>query len=318
MSVGYEYEDCNCHPWCSDPARDEAVRMAEDGRQGALPTLEEAIAAITQKGNDMATKAEIQAADYRAEATSERTEGVTERRPPDPRGRGNVTGHADTGANTGDRGWHRKQWDDAVGIICDGGSWGRGNSFDVAKIGALMIWADKEMRQTVGLRSMLAAATRELDALKDIIIASEAAPDASDAARTKPVAWAILRGGHFIAATVNKIAANESCKDNGGTVVPLYAAPQPAPGWLTAEERGLIEGMMESASAFPQTMHWHSGLSVRETLLVMESLLARSSPPEVVIPFVDPALARIVYGRDSEWLAALAAAGVTVKEVGRE
>lgn len=32
------------HPWCSNPARDEAVRAAEDNRQGPLPTLEEAIA----------------------------------------------------------------------------------------------------------------------------------------------------------------------------------------------------------------------------------------------------------------------------------
>ena len=32
------------HPWCSDPARDAAVRAAEDGRTGPLPTLEEAIA----------------------------------------------------------------------------------------------------------------------------------------------------------------------------------------------------------------------------------------------------------------------------------
>ena len=46
MSVGYQYEDCHCHPWCSDPARDEAVRASEDGRPGPLPTLEEAIAGV--------------------------------------------------------------------------------------------------------------------------------------------------------------------------------------------------------------------------------------------------------------------------------
>ena len=40
----------------------------------------------------MATKAESQATAYRAEASSERTEGVTERRPPEPGGGGNVTG----------------------------------------------------------------------------------------------------------------------------------------------------------------------------------------------------------------------------------
>jgi hypothetical protein len=32
------------HAWCSDPARDAAVRAAEDGRSGPLPTLGEAIA----------------------------------------------------------------------------------------------------------------------------------------------------------------------------------------------------------------------------------------------------------------------------------
>ena len=41
---GYEYEDCNCHPWCSNSARDIAVRAAEDKRTGPLPTLEETIA----------------------------------------------------------------------------------------------------------------------------------------------------------------------------------------------------------------------------------------------------------------------------------
>ena len=32
------------HAWCSDPSRDAAVRAAEDGRTGPLPTLGEAIA----------------------------------------------------------------------------------------------------------------------------------------------------------------------------------------------------------------------------------------------------------------------------------
>ena len=50
------------HSWCRDIPRDEAVRAAEDGRQGPLPTLEEAIS------------------------------GVTDRRPVDAGGGGNVTG----------------------------------------------------------------------------------------------------------------------------------------------------------------------------------------------------------------------------------
>jgi len=36
------------HTWCSDPARDAAVRAAEDGRTGPLPTLKEAIAGVTE------------------------------------------------------------------------------------------------------------------------------------------------------------------------------------------------------------------------------------------------------------------------------
>jgi len=35
------------HAWCRDPSRDAAVRAAEDGRTGPLPTLGEAIAAVT-------------------------------------------------------------------------------------------------------------------------------------------------------------------------------------------------------------------------------------------------------------------------------
>ena len=54
------------HPWCRDVARDEAVRAAEDGRLGPLPTLEECISSITFKGDDMTTKRDEQAADYRS------------------------------------------------------------------------------------------------------------------------------------------------------------------------------------------------------------------------------------------------------------
>jgi hypothetical protein len=37
------------HAWCRDIARDEAVRAAEDGRTGPLPTLGECIAAVTER-----------------------------------------------------------------------------------------------------------------------------------------------------------------------------------------------------------------------------------------------------------------------------
>ena len=39
------------HAWCKDIARDAAVRAAEDGRTGPLPTLGECIAMIPKSGS---------------------------------------------------------------------------------------------------------------------------------------------------------------------------------------------------------------------------------------------------------------------------
>ena len=201
MSVGYEYEDFSGHPWCRDPARDEAVRASADGRPGPLPTLEEAIAA------------------------------VTERRPPEPGGGGNVT------------------------------------------------------------------------------------PAASGAAGTEVVAWGVMVNGKIDthagsdALFTDKEEADEWCHDaalsNRGTVVPLYAAPQPAKGWLTAEERGSIQHAANLAKA-----SW--SYSVAQEL---ENILAREKPPEVLLPVSWREAAGDVMSAD-EVRAALASAGVTVKEVG--
>jgi hypothetical protein len=84
-------------------------------------------------------------------------------------------------------------------------------------------------------------------------------------------------------------------------------------GWLKEEEREAVDAARDY---FDDDDHGDSECVF--IARVLKQLLARSSPPEVVKPFVDPALARIVYGRDSEWLEALAAAGVPWKEVGRE
>ena len=250
------------HPWCFDPSRDEAVRAAEDGRSGPLPTLEECIA------------------------------GVTERRPPDPRGGGNVTGLRTERV-----------------------------SLSLARMGELIDERDAAIRERDEFRRALTAENdhalrikaelerikAELDELKDIIVASESAPAASGAAGTEVVAWAILRGGHFIVATVNEVAANESCKDYGGTVVPLYAAPQPAPGWLTAEERKAVEYFSEFWDENIVPAEWN------EMAAKLRSLLARSSPPEVVRPNKTTGHEY----RDDQWVRSIIASGAKVKEVGR-
>ena len=56
--------------------------------------------------------------------------------------------------------WQRAKWDEALAIICNGGDWGRGNNFDHGVLGALVIWADKEMDRLTAERD---AAIRDRD-----------------------------------------------------------------------------------------------------------------------------------------------------------
>ena len=217
--------------WCKNIERDEAVRAAEDNRHARLPTLEEAIAMLAKigsassapehenKGNDMATKAEIQRAEYRAEASEQ----------PAP-----------------------------------------------------------------------------------------APPAASGAAGTEPVAWGVrLKQSMEVppgCASPRRVCRKtftqfyftqeEAAQRSGGTVVPLYAAPQPAPGWLTPNERLAISGAI-------LILDQHGQTNIGRTL---DALLARSTPPEVVAP-ASYAVEHPQPPRDLEWRKALAAAGVTVKEV---
>jgi hypothetical protein len=139
---------------------------------------------------------------------------------------------------------------------------------------------------------------------------------ASGGGEGEPVAWGVMIGGKIDqhagsdALFVDKEEADEWCHDaamsNLGTVVPLYRAPPPPRGWLSEDDRRVLS---QAADVLDNTKaHAHAKF--------VRNLLARSTPPVVMLPFVDPALARIVYGRDTEWLASLAAAGVAVKEVG--
>jgi hypothetical protein len=61
--------------------------------------------------------------------------------------------------------------------------------------------------------------------------------------------------------------------------VPLYAAPQPAPGWLTPTQRDAILYLIANRSQFaPQTPHEERRNAASR---VCHDLLARSSRPEV-------------------------------------
>ena len=255
--------------WCRDIPRDEAVRAAEDGRSGPLPTLEEAIAV------------------------------VTDRRPVQPGGGGNVTGGLrtervtlevthDLDAPLGD--WIVQVLDESLG-------------FDES----VRVVDNTAERITQALTAdRFASAVAEADRLRARVAELESsAPAASGAAGTEVVAWGVIEyhGGPIIHATPDEDEATQYA----GYTAPLYAAPQPAKGWLTEKER---ETLMRISYGLDYAQFATSADFIR-------SFLARSSPPQVVPPeqeFRSHSNAL----RDAEWFAALASAGVAVKEVGRE
>lgn len=155
---------------------------------------------------------------------------------------------------------------------------------------------------------------------------ARSAPAASGAAWTEPVssdpvAWGVMLDGKidqyagadslFIDKTEAEGWCGAASPDGKATVVPLYAAPQPAPGWLTAEERGVVERVRD---------HLFDSCQLEFTdIVALDHLLARDTPPEVVRPgkpltfrYGDDAMAN----RDGQWIASLDAAGIKVKEVG--
>ena len=459
------------HAWCRDIDRDEAVRAAEDGRTGPLPTLEEAIATITHKGDHMGTKSDEQAADYRRKASGLRTERVT------------LEFEIDRGVSPREWPWlyilsrsdaHKMRPSESVRVVEEFGTALPKVVEDMAaEITRLDSERDAAIRERDEFRRALTAENdhalrikAELNELKDIVVASGSvadraataemaledapaasewrilevgetleagdemtvdlimdwchvgawvgkqvtsglltfrrrvtAPDANGAAGTEPDAWGVRRnglvdavahrsfrssaehsawlsGGTLVplyaapqAASGNSISSpqpisaagkpdieetqaasgaagdepvawgvtfctNHLCfgvylqqfeadavceRINAGTteyepctVVPLHAAPQAAKGWLTAEERGsiwyAIEGLREAAS---RRNDGHAR--------TLECILDRSSPPEVARPGTQVRYhsMSVEDQRDAQWIAAIAAAGVTLKEVGK-
>ena len=109
---------------------------------------------------------------------------------------------------------------------------------------------------------------------ESVRVVDEAAPAASDAAGTEPDAWGVRRNGlvDCVAHRSSRKSAEGSAEQWGGIVVPLYAAPQAAKGWLTPEERGSIQLAANIAKA-------SLSYSLAQEL---ENILGRSTPPEVV------------------------------------
>ena len=243
--------------WCRDLHRDEAVRASEDNRPGPLPTLEEAIA------------------------------GVTQRRPVDAGGGGNVTGGLRT---------------ERVVL-------------SLARMGELIEERDAAIRERDRIRENAKAehniakaalderdaAIRERESLREQLesVACRAATAENRVAELEPAAKLAP-------------AANAAAESNHAPA----ASGAAGTGWLTAEEREALQYAIDR-------LRWASGVCNEAHANALDSVLARSSPPEVALPGQwkdaggpghpqvswQPFLDTVTSRRDAEWLAALAAEG---------
>ena len=381
--------------WCKDIERDEAVRAAEDGRSGPLPTLEKAIAqafgfdeasvqracdetktwpadiqvqakktlanlleqgvprlqALSEasrwgkrlfearypamipktgspssapeqenKGDDMATKAEIQAADYRAEAAERITQALTADRfaaavaeADTLRARvAELEGQLESVACRAATAETALEAAKAAPAASDAAGWREVLMEIVAAAEGVRDWAGpplvRDEERYLLERDVLNAAIASAEKLLN---APAAAPAASGAAGTEVVSAEQPPSGYVYeyphypppVATVIRFTGGETI--NGSKplrAIPYWFAPQPAKGWLTEEERELIAGITDDDDYTEEGQN------------IAKAILARSSPPEVVAP-ASYAVEHPQPPRDLEWRKALAAAGVTVKEV---
>ena len=316
--------------------------MAKTGSASSAPEHE-------NKGNDMATKAEIRAADNRAEASEQMkarvsfleaaVEWARAERDTAIRERDTLRAERITQALTADRFAAAVREADKLRAR-------------VAELESqLESVADRAATAETALEAAPAAGTEAMRELRDAavclphcggerlqraIAAAERlltqplpAIPASDAAGTGHVLSEVLAWGVMVDREAEVLcvpftvreAADHFVRLNGVNeslrVVPLYAAAPASPGWLTPTEREAIMYLIANRSQFaPQTPHEERRNAASR---VCHDLLARSTPPEVVMPSV--------YQRSSlgdslvaleQVKAALAAAGVPWKEVGRE
>jgi hypothetical protein len=137
----------------------------------------------------------------------------------------------------------------------------------------------------------------DADGLRQRVAELEAA---SGGGEGEPVAWMVEWTDHA-ELYGSKTQAERAA---AGDVVPqpLYRQPPQPRGWLTEQERDLIAGITDDDEY------------TEEGQDIAKGLLARSSPPEVVLPQEWGNVGRDVVVVKSEVIDALAAAGVAVKE----
>jgi hypothetical protein len=299
--------------------RDELkARVAEDGRQGPLPTLEAVIERQQQARALACVKDGFARLD---EAWAMMPKSVSGSSAPDPENKGNsmATDGLRTErvvleiAHTNRKSAFDWQWP----MVLDWHSVGRTTKSVrvVEEFGTALPKVVEDMAAEIKrLDAQRDAAIRERDELKARVAALQAA---SGGGEGEPVAW-IYKGEPWFDGnrwhdkqelTTDERLAKWKDKD----AFPLYRQPPQPRGWLTEEEREALESARLHLScldgddeATERECKWSSDVFGR--------LLARSSPPEVVAP-ASYAVEHPQPPRDLEWRDALAAAGVTVKEV---
>ncbi len=335
------------HAWCRDPSRDERVRAAEEGRTGPLPTLGEAIAAVTESMSGNARGEEMSQGNF-ADA-AERSSTVSE------------TVEAQSGLRTervtleithNAAGYPLSGWDwrgilssaDYNRAVCESVRVVEEAHFD--DLAQVAMERDAAIREREKLRGEITSvldraeqARSEHDALRARVAELQAASGGGEAQGVsagtssasacdsgqgsrlvaasgggEAVAWGVMSSAdppHRVGLHWDQELAERWARQklSGYTtqlvVVPLYREPPQPRGWLTASERQNLE---EIVVCLDDDNWQHSAAFVR-------SLLARSTPPEVVLDALPTDETGECFSR-RDVIKALAAAGVAVKEVG--
>jgi hypothetical protein len=289
------------HAWSRDPARDRAVRLAEDG-VAERKTLEEAIAGVFEhKGESM------------DELRTERV--VLEIRTPIDRRPASAWFWHDilSGLASGFRVVPDAEIDASWRAACESARLAS-SAIDDDK-GESMGDEEKESVDRVcreeGYRILMAemltarnerdAAIREQEEWRRSWILSEesgtrllaernAARDDADGLRARvaapaaeAVAWGVNSPNGYRSLYSNARHAKDRAKEVGGTVVTLFTAPPPAKGWLTEEEREAVVVMalaMERDAEYAEKCDEPDHASAaRNRAGVLRALLARNAPP---------------------------------------